>query len=83
MSLRFDRSLLDAPRDRERRMSAEALGMPLGALLEVRVLAQPHPFAVIRLDAPHRLAFNVEGAHVCRARLNLHASSMPRVRPSG
>jgi hypothetical protein len=40
-------------------VTAEAFGMPRGALLELGTLTQPQPFAV-DLDAAHRLAFDVE-----------------------
>ena len=53
-------------------LSAEALGMTRGALMKLRALAQPCPLALPRFDAAHGMAFDVEGAHCCRARLIVH-----------
>lgn len=54
-------------------MSTEALGTPRGTLLEIDALAQPGPFAVIRLDAAHGLALDFEGQSLCAARFIAHA----------
>jgi len=78
------RSLFNTAPDRKRGLSAEALGMPCSALLEIRALAQPSPFPVICLDSADGLAFDVEGADLCGAercycRLPdlTHAASVP------
>lgn len=72
---------IDAPRDRDRRVSTQAFGMPLGSFLEIYATAQPRPFAILRLDAAHGLAFDIEGTHLRGAQL-IHPTSMPGVQSS-
>src|SRR5437016_7312288 len=50
----LDRAVLDAAPDRDRGVSAEALGVPRPSLLELRTVAQPYALAVVGLDAADR-----------------------------
>jgi len=52
------RAVIDAPPDRDRGVSAEALGMPCGALLIIHALAQPRPLAIVRLDVADGLGLD-------------------------
>jgi len=58
-------------------VTAEALRVPRGPLLEGRTFAQPHS-AAIRFNAAHRLTFDFERPHFCGQRRRFHAAILDR-----